>query len=237
MKYECPSAVETMQESMTQRERGERGPCTVPTAERTVCREFEVIVESHRSKIFRFLLASSRDVDVAETLTQECFLKAYRCWSTFRGECAAATWLMRIAINLQRDHWRNRRTQFWRDMGKNRLAFDETCASLPACEKSPEQHVVVREEMRHVWRLVERLTERQRTLFLLRYVEEMDVTEIVQVTGLQKGSVKAHISRALARVRVQLRARQSNREQAAGAATHAPSICLAHSASVSSSRY
>jgi len=47
------------------------------------------------------------------------------------GGCTAATWLMRIAINLQRDYWRNRRTQFWRDMGNNALAFDETCAWLP----------------------------------------------------------------------------------------------------------
>ncbi len=53
-------------------------------------------------------------MDLAETLTQDCFLKAHRNWASFRGESSAMTWLMRIAINLQKDHWRNRRMQFWR---------------------------------------------------------------------------------------------------------------------------
>ena len=77
--------------------------------------DFSVVVEKHRVQIFRFLLASLRDSDLAETLTQDCFLKAYRRWSSFRGESSPATWLMRIAINLQKDHWRNRRMQFWWD--------------------------------------------------------------------------------------------------------------------------
>ena len=237
MRRECPNVVETVGEWTTQQERGERRSFSVPTAEHTARREFEFVVESHLSQIFRYLLTSSRDVDIAETLTQECFLKAYRCWSTFRGECAAATWLMRIAINLQKDHWRSRRTQFWRDMGKSALAFEETCALLPSSERSPEQHVAAREEVQQVSSLLERLTEKQRTLFLLRYVEEMNVTEIAQMTGLHKGSIKSHISRAMARVRMQLEARQNNREQATGAVRRATSIRLARSASVGSSRY
>ena len=44
--------------------------------------EFSSIVEAHRPQIFRFLLASTRDVDLAETLTQECFLKAHRNWGS-----------------------------------------------------------------------------------------------------------------------------------------------------------
>jgi hypothetical protein len=64
--------------------------------------EFSGIVQQHRPLIFRFLLASLRDMDLAETLTQECFLKAYRNWLNFRGESTPRTWLMRIAINLQR---------------------------------------------------------------------------------------------------------------------------------------
>src|ERR1035437_1571076 len=76
--------------------------------------EFSSVVQAHRLQIFRFLLASTRDVDLAETLTQECFLKAHRNWARFRGDSSAMTWLMRIAINLEKDHWRNRRLQFWR---------------------------------------------------------------------------------------------------------------------------
>ena len=93
---------------------------TMATAEEIAAEEFSSVVASHRPQIFRFLLASTRDVDLAETLTQDCFLKAHRNWSSFRGESSAMTWLMRIAINLQKDHWRNRRMQFWRQYAEQR---------------------------------------------------------------------------------------------------------------------
>ena len=84
------------------------------TADEIAGEEFSAVVATHRPQIFRFLLSSTRDPDLAETLTQDCFLKAHRNWGSFRGESSAMTWLMRIAINLQKDHWRNRRMQFWR---------------------------------------------------------------------------------------------------------------------------
>ena len=48
------------------------------------------------------------------------------------------------------------------------------------------------------------LSERQRTVFLLRYVEEQELSEIAQATGLSEGTVKAHLSRALGKVRAEL---------------------------------
>ena len=95
-------------------------------------RSSPALSQSHRPQIFRFLLASTRDVDLAETLTQECFLKAHRNWSSFRGESSAMTWLMRIAINLQKDHWRNRRMQFWRQTRTNAVDLDEASEWLPS---------------------------------------------------------------------------------------------------------
>jgi len=51
---------------------------------------------------------------------------------------------------------------------------------------------------------VEDLSERQRTVFLLRFVEEQELSEIARATGLNEGTVKAHLSRALAKVRAKL---------------------------------
>jgi RNA polymerase sigma-70 factor (ECF subfamily) len=167
--------------------------------------EFSSVVEAHRPQIFRFLLASTRDVDLAETLTQECFLKAYRNWDRFRGDSSAMTWLMRIAINLEKDHWRNRRMQFWRHTRTNSVDLAEASEWLPSGERSVEQQMMAREQVAHVWRAVEGLSARQRTVFLLRYVEDQDLSEIAQATGLSEGTVKAHLSRALVKVRAELR--------------------------------
>ena len=167
--------------------------------------EFSSVVQAHRPQIFRFLLASTRDVDLAETLTQECFLKAHRNWDRFRGESSAMTWLMRIAINLEKDHWRNRRMQFWRHTRTNSVDLDEASEWLPSGERSVEQQMMAREQVGQVWRAVEGLSARQRTVFLLRYVEDRELSEIAQATGLSEGTVKAHLSRALGKVRAELR--------------------------------
>jgi RNA polymerase sigma-70 factor, ECF subfamily len=177
---------------------------TSATAEGMAAEEFARVVDSHRTQIFRFLLASTRDADMAETLTQETFLKAHRNWTRFRGESSAMTWLMRIAINLQKDHWRNRRLQFWRQTQSSSVDVSEAGDWLPSNQASQEQALLAREQVGHVWRAVEGLSERQRTVFLLRFVEELDLSEIAATTGLSEGTVKAHLSRALARVRAEL---------------------------------
>jgi RNA polymerase sigma-70 factor (ECF subfamily) len=181
---------------------------TMATAEEIAAQGFSRVVESHRPQIFRFLLASTRDPDLAETLTQECFLKAHRNWDSFRGESSAMTWLMRIAINLQKDHWRNRRMQFWRQARTNSVDLDEASEWLPSGERSAEQQLLAREQVGRVWKAVEGLSERQRTVFLLRYVEELELSEIARATGLSEGTVKAHLSRAVARVRAELGGRR-----------------------------
>ncbi len=177
---------------------------TVATAEEMAAQEFARVVERHRPQIFRFLLSSTRDIDLAETLTQECFLKAHRNWRQFRGDSTAMTWLMRIAINLQRDHWRNRRLQFWRKTQTNAVELDEASDWLPSGECSAEQRMIASEQVKQVWKAVEGLSGRQRTVFLLRYVEECELSEIAAATGLSEGTVKAHLSRALTRVRAEL---------------------------------
>ena len=153
--------------------------------------EFSSVVQAHRPQIFRFLLASTRDVDLAETLTQECFLKAHRNWERFRGESSAMTWLMRIAINLEKDHWRNRRMQFWRHTRTNSVDLDEASEWLPSGERSVEQQMLAREQVGQVWQAVEGLSARQRTVFLLRYVEELELSEIAHGHRVERGHGKS----------------------------------------------
>src|ERR1700690_2481760 len=119
-------------------------PMSAEAAEELSAQEFVRVVETHRPQIFRFLLSSTHDADLAETLTQECFLKAHRNWASFRGESTAMTWLMRIAINLQKDHWRNRRMQFWRQTRNNAVDLDETSEWLPSGESTQEQQMLAR---------------------------------------------------------------------------------------------
>lgn len=78
--------------------------------------DFSALVQQHQPRIYRVLLGMLHDPDAAETLTQECFLKAFQNRGGFRGEASVGTWLVRIAINLARDHRRNRLRAFWQKL-------------------------------------------------------------------------------------------------------------------------
>lgn len=171
--------------------------------------EFIKAMERHRPQIFRFLLASLRDADLAETLTQDCLLKAFCNWSNFRGEAGVGTWLMRIAINLQKDRWRNRREQFWRQATTNSVDFYAAQQWLPSGQTSPEEQFAATEQVQRVWKLVKALPERQRIVFQMRYLDDLDLREIVQATGLRENTVKTRLSSALRRVRCGLRTSNS----------------------------
>jgi RNA polymerase sigma-70 factor (ECF subfamily) len=88
----------------------------------TEIQDFDRVVQFYWPRILRFILASTRDRDVAETLTQDCFWNAYRGRKAFRGDSTLHTWLMRIAINSVRKHLRNRRLQFWRQVQHSAVA-------------------------------------------------------------------------------------------------------------------
>ena len=169
--------------------------------------DFDAVVRLHRRAVVRFIMASVRDPDTAESLTQDCFLKAHRARERFRGECSVHTWLMQIAVNLVRDYARNRRPQFWKRAAGSAVNVDAAAEWMASGELSPEERLMAAEEVRAVWRAAEKLPERQRTVFLLRFVEDMDLREIAEAAGMKEGTVKVHLFRALQAVREELRRR------------------------------
>src|SRR5579863_5735613 len=144
--------------------------------------EFEALVQAYRPRVFRFLLASLRDRESAENLTQDCFLRSYRAREQFRGAASPATWLMRIAINLVRKHETSSRLKFWRRALRAGLHPQDLGDWISDRQMTPEAAVVAKEQVRAIWRVVGQLSERQRTVFLLRFVEDMDLREIAGAT-------------------------------------------------------
>lgn len=167
----------------------------------TLTGDFEAMVQLYRRKVFRFALASLRDVDAAETVTQDCFLRAYQSRERFEQRCSLQTWLMQIAVNLIRDHARNRRLQFWKRANRTALRVDAAALAITDRGRSPEAQALLRERVAAIWNAADLLPLKQRTVFLLRFVEDMDLLEIADATGMKEGTVKTHLFRALRAVR------------------------------------
>ena len=122
--------------------------------------DFEALVRLYRPKVFRFALASLRDVDAAETVTQDCFLRAYQARERFRQDCSMQTWLMQIAVNLIRDHARNRRFQFWRRASLSAKPADIAGRTIADHARSPEAQALLQERVAAIWTAAERLPEK-----------------------------------------------------------------------------
>ena len=168
-------------------------------------RNFDEIIRLHQRRVYRLLYVLLRDADAADTLTQECFLRAYKKLETFRGECRIETWLLRIAVNLARDYGKNRRTSFWRRLVGLGGTEESENRQVLGSQPSPERVLLAREELEAVWAAVDSLSQQQRAIFLLRFTEELSLAEIAAIMKLSVGTVKAHLFRATARIRETVR--------------------------------
>jgi len=165
--------------------------------------DFDEFIRLYQQRIYRLVLAQTGEPDLAEELTQECFIRAFQKQKSFRGDCQAFTWLARIAINLVRDHYRNRRFALWRRL----IRFD---ASEPEQERAhevrdpastPEEHLLRRERLERVSARIRQLTAPQRETLLLSAVEGMSIDDISRATNRKPGTVKCHLHRAMMNLR------------------------------------
>jgi len=166
--------------------------------------DFEGLFEQYRPRIFRFILASLRNKESAENLTQDCFVRAYRARDRLRGASSAGTWLMQIAANLVRSHEANGRLKFWRRTLRADVDLSDAADWIPDRHMSPEQMAAAKQQVEKIWNVAGRLSGQQRTVFLLRFAEDMDLLEIAAITGMKEGTVKTHLFRALKSVRTAL---------------------------------
>lgn len=169
--------------------------------------DFDAIVHSHQRRVFRVLFSLVRDQDLADNLTQDCFLRAYQNRATFRGEASVETWLIRIAVNLARDHARNRRLAFWRNILHRPSHPEPEPAEIEVSDPCPsaERAVLAREQLAAVESALAKIPTQQRTAFSLRFFDEMTLADIAEAMQVEVGTVKAHLFRALSAVRKKLK--------------------------------
>jgi RNA polymerase sigma-70 factor (ECF subfamily) len=178
----------------------------VPAAGRVASEldDIDALVRTYRARLLRFVAFSIGDADLAESITQDCFLKAYNGRASFRGDCSVNTWLTSIAMNLIRDQQRLQKFRFWRQARATAIDITDAASFLPSHESSPETSILAKEKAKQVQAALEHLSPNQRTVFLMRFIEEMDLGEIAATTKMPINTVKTHLHRALKSVRAQV---------------------------------
>jgi RNA polymerase sigma-70 factor (ECF subfamily) len=166
--------------------------------------DIDTLARNYRPRLLRFVMASVRDEDLADTIVQDALLKAYRNRAGFRGDCSLNTWLTGIAVNLIRDHARTQKFKFWKKASANAVEADEMANHLRSSGSSPEGMLLAREQALQVHQAMEELSNNQRTVFLLRFIEEMELAEISEAMDMPVNTVKTHLHRAVKAVRAKV---------------------------------
>ncbi len=159
---------------------------------------------SEQRRVFLLCQRMLGEADEADSATQDVFFKAYKALQKQEVPIEdSAKWLTRIAVNTCLDKLRSRRWQFWRKRPKQE---DEELILNMASSSSPdaEAQMFAGEIGVRLQAALSNLSDRQRAVFTLRHYEDRPLDEIAELLDLDVGTVKAHMARALAKLRLEL---------------------------------
>lgn len=166
--------------------------------------DIDAVIRQYKPKVFRFVAFSVSDRDAADSITQDCFLRAHLTRDQFRGDCSVSTWLIRIAFNLIRDHTKSQKFRFWRKAAATAIDAQDVSQHLASGASSAEAQLIARERVEMIHEALKKLSAKQRSVFVMRFVEEMDLADIAETTGMSVPTVKTHLYRAVGAIRARL---------------------------------
>jgi RNA polymerase sigma-70 factor, ECF subfamily len=154
---------------------------------------WEEIVTAFSRRVFNLAYRFTSNVEAAEDLTQEVFIRVYRSLEQYdpkQGDLA--NWLMRLARNLIIDDYRHRQRNPQNSMAD---AVDDHQYHLRAVDGGAQKEMERREIASQVQEGIDKLPGDLKTCVILRDIEELTYQEIVEVLQIPEGTVKSRINR------------------------------------------
>jgi RNA polymerase sigma-70 factor (sigma-E family) len=162
-----------------------------PSKGATVRDRFEAFVTDRLDRLLRYATALTCDPHLAQDVVQDVLLRVQDRWSRIEGMHAPEAYVRRMITNEYLS-WRRRRA------ARTVASTHSTLDALGTPVDDPAGRYAERDAMRH---RIARLPRKQRAAILLRYYEDCTDAEIAEVLGCTAGTVRSHISRALATLR------------------------------------
>ncbi|WEK54303.1 MAG: RNA polymerase sigma factor [Candidatus Cohnella colombiensis] len=154
---------------------------------------FRELMETYGQRVWDFAFYMTRRFDLADDVTQDVFLQAYRRIGTFRGQSSMQTWLLAITRNVALNY---RRASFFRKV----VLVDRPIERVNGSSPSAEQEAMSRSRSEELWRVVMVLPVKYREVLLLDAKYDLSLEEIASVLDIPLGTVKSRLSRARSKV-------------------------------------
>jgi RNA polymerase sigma-70 factor (ECF subfamily) len=165
---------------------------------------FALLVGRFQRKIYRVAFSILRDDDRADEVAQDTFVQAYTSLARFEGRSCLETWLTRIAVNRCHDLLRRRRFASLFTLGTSEEGETETMLEPVDERPDPERQLLSVQLRRAIQRAERHLSPQQKVIFRLRHYENLSLEEIADHLGLNAGTVRAHLFRAVHKIRREL---------------------------------
>jgi RNA polymerase sigma-70 factor (ECF subfamily) len=167
---------------------------------------FCLLAERYARRIHLLASHYCRNLQDAEDLSQEVWLKVYQALGSFRFDSSFYTWLRRITINTFLNH---RRASFFRRQGQTTAVQlvqidSETPEKFFESQSSSPENIYNKLLFENVVSALAELTPSQRLSFLLRHYEGMSYEEIASAMNCSTGTVKKGVWRAIGKLRARL---------------------------------
>ncbi len=173
-----PASAERLEREMVQR------------AQRLDQRALAWLYECYYPRVYSYLLLQLGDAQQAEDIASEAMLKMLEALPRYRFRgIPFSAWVFRIARNCLIDHHRRRKR-------RTEVSLD-TVAEAPAQDPSPAARAEMSDRQARLQRALMRLTEEQRQVIILKFVEGLDNRAIARVLGRREGAIKSLQYRAL----------------------------------------
>ncbi len=157
------------------------------------------LYDRHVDRVHRICYRIVLDPSQVQDCVQEVWLKVFRKLDRFRCDRSFAAWLNTVTANTAIDYYRKLARH------RNNVNSGGIHPGTPATDENPGNRQLdsahIQERIRDA---LETISVNQRTAFVLRYYEEMPISEIAQALGCSEGAVRTHIRRSLLALRAKL---------------------------------
>ncbi len=157
---------------------------------------FEQLLLEHQKNVYNLCYRMAGNPDDAMDLSQETFLRAWRCLDQYQFASAFSTWLYRLCSNICIDFLRRRRRQQTVPLTFEDADGEEQTYAVPDPAPLPEEQVELKLTRETLAAAMAQLLPEHRAVLQLRVVNEMSYEQIADVLDIQIGTVKSRLSRA-----------------------------------------
>ena len=157
-------------------------------------RAFDLLVLKYQSRIVSIAFKFVKEIQLAEDISQEAFIKAYRSIDSFREESAFYTWLYRITANTAKNYLVSKGRRKESSISEMSISENEDFYELPTND-SPEQILMAQSLKDTIYDALSKLPEDTRTALSLREFEGLNYEEIAEIMNCPVGTVRSRIFR------------------------------------------